>query len=142
MSLRGHVLHAQDLEAGGLERADRRLAARPRALDEDLDLLQAVLHALARTGVGRDLRCERRRLARALEARGAGGLPGDHVALLVGERDDRVVERRLDVRLADRDVLPDTAAGATTGRLPSRRGHLLALLAAADGLLRALARTR
>src|SRR5207253_2154047 len=126
------------------ERADRRLAAGARALDEDLDLLQAVLHALARRGVRRDLRGERRRLARALEARGAGRLPDDHVALGIGERDDRVVERRLDVRLSDRDVLADTAARATAGRCLTRRGHLLrrCLFAAADRLLRALARTR
>src|SRR6187397_71902 len=65
VGLRGDVADAEDLEAGGLERADRRLAARARALDEDLDLLQPVLHALAGAGVGGDLRGERRRLARA-----------------------------------------------------------------------------
>src|SRR6185312_28049 len=109
---------------------------------EDLDLLQAVLHALAGTRVGSDLRGERRRLARALEARGAGRLPRDHVPVLVGQRDDRVVERRLDVRLADGDVLLDTATRAATGRSFARRRHLLRLLPASDGLLRALARTR
>src|SRR5205823_6502284 len=54
----------------------------------------------------------------------------------------RVVEARLDVRLADRDVLPHAAARATTGRLTTGRCHLLRLLPAADGLLRALARAR
>src|SRR5580765_6820513 len=140
--LRRHVADAEDLEAGGLERANRRLPTRARALDEDLDLLQAVLHALPRAGVGGDLRGERRRLARALEARGAGRLPRDHVAVLVGQRHDRVVEGRLDVRLADRDVLADATARATSGRLTTGRRHLLRLLPAADGLLRALARTR
>src|SRR5262249_61232893 len=105
VGLRGDVLDSEDLEPCGLERADRRLAAGARSLDEDLDLLQAVLHALARAGVGGDLRRERRRLARALEPGGAGGLPRDHVSVLVGQRDDRVVEARLDVRLADRDVI-------------------------------------
>src|SRR5206468_10412093 len=108
-----HVLHAHDLEPGRLERADGRLTARARALDEHLHLLQAVLHALARTGIRGDLRGERRRLARALEARGTRRFPRDHVAVLVGERHDRVVETRLDVRLADGDVLPDAAARAT-----------------------------
>src|SRR2546430_6734730 len=136
--LRCHVLDAEDLEAGGLERADRRLAARARALDEDLDLLQSVLHALARARVGGDLRGERGRLARALEPGRAGGLPCDHVALLVGEGDDRVVERRLDVRLADRDVLAHATAGATSGRLTTGRGHLLCLLSATHRLLLAL----
>src|SRR3954471_24755561 len=103
--LRSDVLDARDLEACGLQRADRGLAARARALHEDLDLLHALLDALAGRRVGRHLGGERRRLARALEAGAAGGLPGDDVARLVGERDDRVVERRLDVRLADGDVL-------------------------------------
>src|SRR5205085_9384616 len=141
-----------------------RLAAGARPLDEDLDLLEAVLHALAGAGVGGHLGRERRRLARALEARRAGRLPGDDISVLVRQRHDGVVERRLDVRLADRDVLADATPSATSGRWPSRRSHLLLLhpersdgsnqtrgkcasifrgslrcfLAAADGLLRAL----
>src|SRR3954469_13048550 len=110
--LRSDVLDARDLEPGGLQRADRGLAAGAGALHEDLDLLHALLDALARGGVGRHLRSERRRLARALEAGAAGGLPRDHVPVAVGQRDDRVVERRLDVRLADRNVLLDLAAAA------------------------------
>src|SRR5450830_2135216 len=46
--LRRHVLDRADLEAGRLERADRGLAARTRALDEDVDLLHAVLLRTAR----------------------------------------------------------------------------------------------
>src|SRR3954447_21352747 len=101
MSLRSDVLDAEDLKACRLQRADRRLAARARSLDEDLDLLKAVFHPLARAGVRGHLGGEGRRLARALEAGRARRLPGDHVALAVGQRDDRVVERCLDVRLAD-----------------------------------------
>src|SRR5918997_6708493 len=108
--LRSDVAHAGDLETGGLQGADGGLAARPRALDEDLHLLHALLDALAGGRVGRHLGGERRRLARALEAGAAGGLPRDHVALAVRERHDRVVEGRLDVRLADGDVLLDLAA--------------------------------
>src|SRR3954470_15550795 len=119
----GDVAHSGDLEAGGLQRADRGLAARARALDEDLDALHALLDALAGGRVGGDLGGERRRLARALETGAAGGLPRDHVALAVGERDDRVIERSLDVRLADRDVLLDLAAAA----LGTSRGWQLLL---------------
>src|SRR5712692_7357524 len=147
--LGGDVLDAEDLEARRLERADRGLAARARALDEHLDLLEAVLHALAGTRVGRHLRGERGRLAGALEPGRAGRLPGDHVPVFVGQGDDRVVERGLDVRLADGDVLADAAArAAAAGRWTTRRGHLgsrlrrLRLLAAADRLLRALPRAR
>src|SRR4051812_49406646 len=122
--LRRDVPHTKDLQPGGLQRADRRLAPRARALHENFDLLQAMLHALAGACVGRHLRGERRRLAGALEACRTGRLPGDHVALLVGERHDRVVERRLDVRLADRDVLADAPALAAARRLLSTRGRL------------------
>src|SRR5262249_29183375 len=119
---------AQDLQARGLEGADRRLAARAGPLDEDLDLLQAVLHALARTRVRGHLRGERRRLARAFEAGRAGGLPRDDVPVLVGERHDRVVERGLDVSLTDGDVLADAAARAAPGRLAARGRHYFAFL--------------
>src|SRR3954453_11743980 len=112
VGLRRDVADARDLEAGGLERADRGLAARARALDEHLDTLEALVDALARGGVGRDLGGERRGLARALEAGATGGLPRDHVAVLVGQGDDRVVEAGLDVRLAERDVLARLAAPA------------------------------
>src|SRR3954465_3441392 len=87
VGLRGDVLDARHLQAGGLERADGGLAARARALPEDLDLLEAPLEAPARGGGGGDLRGERGRLAGALEAGAAGRLPRDHVALTVGERD-------------------------------------------------------
>src|SRR6185503_12390114 len=136
----------EDLEAGGLERADRGLAPGARALDEDLDLLEAVLHALLRARVGGHLGGERRRLARALEAGRPGALPRDHVAVLVRERDDRVVEGRLDVRLADGDVLLDAAARAALRSLSAWGCHALGLrgglLPPADGLLRALASPR
>src|SRR5262245_49098788 len=88
--LRGDVLDAGDLEPGGLKAADRGLTARAGALDEDFDLLHALLDALARRGVGRDLGGEWRALARALEAGAAGGLPRDHVPVAVGQRDDRI----------------------------------------------------
>ena len=112
VGLRGDVAAPGHLEAGGLERADRRLAAGARALDEDLDLLEALLDALAGGGVGGHLRGERRGLARALEAGAAGGLPGDDVALAVGERDDRVVERVLMCAWPIGDVLLRLAAAA------------------------------
>src|SRR5205823_2062830 len=80
----------------------------------------ALLHALASGGVGGDLGGERGRLARALEARAPGRFPGDHVALDVGEGDDRVVEGGLDVGLAHWDVL---LGPATAARWTPRSGH-------------------
>src|SRR4051794_25276305 len=145
VGLRGDVLDRDDLEARGLQRTHGRVAPGARALDEDLDLLQAVLHALARAGVSRHLSGERRRLARALEACASGRLPHDHVAFAIGDRDDRVVEGRLDMRLADGDVLTGLASGAATRRgATGGRGQCGFLVpfsgaaAAPEGLLLAL----
>src|SRR4029453_7070512 len=132
-----------DLGPGGLERADRRLAPRPGALDEDLDLLEAVLHALPRGSVGGDLRREGRGLAGALEAGAAGRLPRDHVAVLVGQRHDRVVEARLDVRLPEGHVLPDAPASAGPAWLRHLvLPHLLLAAAGRGAALRALTGAR
>src|ERR1019366_5337730 len=62
------VLDRADLKAGRLERPDGGLAARARALHEDIDLAHAVLHRPAHGGLGRHLGGERRGLTRALAA--------------------------------------------------------------------------
>src|SRR5690606_10113192 len=120
----GHVGDGADLEADTTERPDRRLAARARTLDVDVDLLHAVFHGLTTGGLGGHAGGVRRRLAGALESDGAAGGPRDHRAAGVGDRDVRVVERALDVGLALNDVLLLLAAhllgaGALGGhRLP------------------------
>src|SRR5688500_2821667 len=94
-----------DLEAGGLERPDGLLASAAGALHEDLDLAHAVLHRALGGQVGRLRRGVGRALARALEADQAGAAPADDVSGRVGDRHDRVVERRLDVRVTRWHVL-------------------------------------
>src|SRR3954447_12478097 len=103
--LRRDVSDLPDLEAGGLERADRGLPAGAGALDEHVDLAHAVLHGPARGGLGRQLGRERGRLAGALEAHLAGRGPGDDRTGRVGDRHDGVVEGALDMRLPVGDVL-------------------------------------
>src|SRR5262249_28076900 len=110
---RGDVLDADHLDARVLDRADRRLSPGPRTLDHRVDLADTVLHRAACDRLGRELRGERGRLARTLEADVARRRPGQRVALLVGDRDDRVVERRLDVRDPVRDVLALTPLGTS-----------------------------
>src|SRR4249919_3663856 len=101
----GDIGDGADFEAGGLERTDRLLAAGSRTLHVDLDLAHAVLHrALGRT-VSRQGRRVGRALARALEAGHAGRAPADDGTVEVRDRDDRVVERRLDVNVPLGDVL-------------------------------------
>src|SRR5271170_1264828 len=92
-----HVANRGDVEAGRLDRPQRRFAARTRARDLDFQRAHAMFGGLPHRVLGRHLRRERGRLARALEAHGAGGRPGDRVALRVGNRDHRVVERRVHV---------------------------------------------
>src|SRR6266705_2647602 len=143
---RRHVLDPGDLEPGRGERPDRRLAARAGALHEHVDLLQTVLLSTASGLLGCQLSGERRRLPRALEPDVAGAGPRDRVALQVGDRDDRVVERRLDVRLTVQDVLLLTALRLLGLWLRHRFGTplllRLGLLLAGDRLLRTLAGAR
>src|SRR5438132_9924380 len=116
---RRHVLDPGDLEARRGERTDRGLPARTRALHEHIDPLETVLLRGARGLLGGELRGERSGLAGALEANVAGARPAEGVPLLVGDRDDRVVEGRLDVRLPVQDVL----LLATLGLLRLGLGH-------------------
>src|ERR1700735_3856772 len=102
---RSDVLNGPDLEAGRLQRPDGGLAARARTLHEHVDLAHAVLHRPARSGLGGHLGGKRSRLPRSFESDLPGRRPGDHAATGIGDRDDRVVERALNVRMAMRDVL-------------------------------------
>src|SRR5689334_4663770 len=101
----GDVLDGADLEADRTQGTDRGLAARTRALHEDVDLLHAVVHRTTTSGLGGHLCGVRGGLARALEADGAGRGPRDDRPGGVGDRDDGVVERALDVGFALSDVL-------------------------------------
>src|SRR4249919_1103125 len=94
-----------DFQAGSLQRADGLLATGARTLHVDLDLAHAVLHRAARGAVSRQGRGIRGALAGALEAGDAGGAPADDRPVEVRDRDDRVVERGLDVDVPLGDVL-------------------------------------
>src|SRR5262249_13202808 len=129
--------------------ADRGLPPRTRALQHHVHLANPVFHRTPRRRLGGELRGERRALARALEPDVAGARPRQGVPGLIRERDDRVVERRLDVRNAVRDVPALFALRAPSGRtrfchfvLRLRCSVLAGLLLPGDRLLRALPGTR
>src|SRR4051812_35505724 len=100
-----HVGDGGDFKARGLKRSNCLLATGTRALHENLDLAHTVLHRLAR-GAFSGLRSRVwRALARAFEAGDAAGAPRNHAAGQIRQRDDRVIEAGLDVRMAHRHVL-------------------------------------
>src|SRR4051812_41845036 len=125
---RGDVFDGLDGQAGGLQGRDGGLAARAGALDADLDLLEAELGGPLGCRLGRALGGERRALAAALEADGAGRGEAERIAVGVGDGDDGVVERRLDVGDAPADVAPGFAflalghGGMLSGFSPLSRG--------------------
>src|ERR1019366_5209330 len=114
---RRDVLDPGDLDAGARKRPDGGLTPRAWSPDQHVDAPHAVLHGPAGALLGGHLGGEGGGLARALEADIAGRRPGDDVALLVADRDDRVVERALDVGDAIGDVLAFLAARPSAARL-------------------------
>src|SRR6185436_12434274 len=117
-----------DLQAAGVQRADRGLAAGAGALDAHFHHLHAVFLRDRAGLLGGDLRGERRALARAAETAAARSRPRERVALAIGDRDDRVVERRVHVRDRVRDVLLDLLAAGLPGAATGGLALLLLLL--------------
>src|SRR5664279_2995679 len=114
---RRHVADRRDGEARRLQSTQSRFTSRTRARHFDLESAHAVFLRLLGGVFGGDLRGVRRRFARALETHGPRRRPGDGVALRVGDGDHRVVERRIHMRHARRDVLafaPTDAGGFLT----------------------------
>src|SRR5215203_2080662 len=101
----GDIGDGADFEASCLEGTDRLLAAGAGALDVDLDLAHAVLHRTLGRAIRREGRRVRRALAGALAPGHTGRAPADDRTVEVGDRDDRVVERGLDMNVPLRDVL-------------------------------------
>src|SRR6185503_6899619 len=94
---RSDVFDLGDSEPDRVQRAHRRLAPGARALDADLEALDAVLFRGVAGLLGRDLSRERRALARAFEAAIAGRRPRENVPLPIRDADDRVVEGRVNM---------------------------------------------
>src|SRR5687768_11471435 len=92
-----HVDDVGDLVTDVVQGTNGGFATGTRALDADLEGLDAVVERGAPGLFGGDLGCERGRLARAAETRAARSRPRERVALAVGDRDDGVVKRSVDV---------------------------------------------
>src|SRR5690606_5216260 len=129
----GDVDDVGDLVTAGVQRTHRRLATRARALDADLEGLHAVVEGGLAGLLGGNLGRERGGLAGTAEARAARGRPRQRVALAVGDGDDGVVERRLDVGDAVGDDTLDLLPGLGSRLVHGARSLL------PDCLARALA---
>src|SRR5712671_5743844 len=109
---RRHVADRCDSETRGLQRTERRFAARTRTGNFHLQRAHAVFLRLLGDVFRRNLRGIGGRFTRTLETHRSGRRPGNGVALRVGDGDGRVVERRIHVRDAGGDVLALAAADA------------------------------
>src|SRR5690606_17208350 len=116
-----------------------RFTPRARALDLDLERLDAMFLRLAPGVLRGHLGGIGRRLARALEAHGAGRRPGDGIALDVRDQDLGVVEGRIYMRHAGGDVLAFLALHPRDFGITSHGSAAPLLLLAGDRLGRALA---
>jgi len=81
-----------------LQGADRGFTTGTGAADQHLDLAHALLQGTASSGLGSGLCSEGSSLPSTLETTGSGGTPGDHFTGGVGDGNNGVVERALDVR--------------------------------------------
>src|SRR5580698_4205124 len=115
MGDRRDVFNVGDLQTAAVQRTHRRFASRSGTHHAHLDILHPVLLRRRTGALGRHLRGERGRLARAAEAAAARGRPGQRVALTVGDGDDGIVERGVHVRDRVQDVLARLLAGGLCG---------------------------
>src|SRR3546814_16349844 len=102
---RRHVAERRNVETNGLQRTERRFTTGAGAFDFDFQRADAMFGGLLARVFGANLRRIGSRLAAALETHHAGARPGNRIALRVGDGDPRVVEGRVDVGDARRDIL-------------------------------------
>jgi len=104
---RRHVRDGSDADAQGAQSAHRRFTARTWALDLDVEILDTLVLRSTTCHFRSNLSCKRSRLARTLEALATGRSPRQSVALTVGDGDDGVVERSVNVCDTVGNVLAD-----------------------------------
>uniref|UniRef100_E6Q8B0 Uncharacterized protein n=1 Tax=mine drainage metagenome TaxID=410659 RepID=E6Q8B0_9ZZZZ len=101
---RGYIFDERHFQSGGLQRTNRRFTPRSGALHQHFGALHPVFDRFTRRRFGGHLRCEWRRFFRALETEITGRGPRNDVSVTVGNRYDRVIERRMHVSDARMDV--------------------------------------
>src|SRR5699024_9469530 len=140
---RGDIADHGDLQAGSLQGTDRALTSGTGALDIALNGLHAMLHRGLGSNFGSALRGRRSALTRAAEVQRTSACPGNGVALGIGNGDDGVVERALNMSSAGTDIFAFLllSAGLCTGFRSSHFSSSLLLLVR-DSALGTFAGTR
>lgn len=100
-----HIGDRRDADAQRAQGANRGFTTWAWALDLDVQVLDTLFHGSTAGHFGSNLGSKRRRLARALETLATGRSPRQSIALAVGDRDDGVVERSVNVCNTVRNVL-------------------------------------
>lgn len=99
-----HVSYGLDAKSVGTQRPNCCLSATTWASDINIYCFEAKSGGFLGAIFGGKLRCERRSLAASFEIDMSRTGPAEHIALLVANGYDRVVERRMDVCLTMRDL--------------------------------------
>ena len=92
-----NILDKMDLEASRLKGSESRFSSRPRSFDINIDGSKAMLHRLFGGILRSHLGSKGSALSRSLEALGTGTGPCNHISFFIGNGDDGVVERSLNV---------------------------------------------
>ena len=103
----GHVNDLDDFDASTVDGTDSRLTAVTWALNEDLHLTEAEVISDLSAVLSCHLSSVRRILLRATESHLTSGRPADDLTIVVGQRDDDVIKRRMDVSLTHSVDLDD-----------------------------------
>ena len=123
MGNRCHVRDGSDTDAQSTQGANRGFTAWAGSLDFDVQVLNALFDSCTTSHFRSNLSCKRSRLARTLEALATRRGPRQSVALAVGDGDDRVIERSVNVSNAVRNILTDFLANALSCVICRRFSH-------------------
>ena len=105
MGYRSDIDDRSDLEADRLQCTDRTVSSETRSGNTNNDILQPVRHCVARRILSDDLSSVGRGLTRPAKVALSCTRPGDYRALVVSNRNDRVVEGRQNIGHAGSNVL-------------------------------------
>lgn len=106
MRERGDILNRSDRESRRLKSSDRALSSGTRSLDLDFDVFDAELGSSFRAGLGSTLGSKGSALPTPFEPGGPCGRPAEDIPIHIGDRDECVIKRCLDMGNRFRHITP------------------------------------